>query len=81
MPVFGLGTYAMDNYEAMKKAITELGYRMIDCASFYKNEEMVGKVLNEVLEEKVVAREDLFIVSKVYLDELDDIEAACRRSL
>jgi diketogulonate reductase-like aldo/keto reductase len=49
MPIFGLGTYAMDNWETIKKAVTEEGYRMYDCASFYKNEEIVGKALNEIL--------------------------------
>ena len=42
MPVFGLGTCFMDNAETLKNAVTEHGYRMYDCASFYKNEEIVG---------------------------------------
>ena len=42
----------------------------------------MGKVLNELINvDKCVKREDLFIVSKVWLDEVEDIEAACRRSL
>lgn len=55
---------------------------MLDCASFYKNEEMVGEALNQCLNvEKCVKREEMFIVSKVWWDEVEDVEAACRRSL
>lgn len=42
MPMFGLGTYHMEKPETIKKAVSEMGYRMYDCASFYKNEELVG---------------------------------------
>jgi len=55
---------------------------MFDNASFYKNEELVGGVLNELLnEDKSHKREDLFVISKVWWDEVEDCEAACRRSL
>ena len=55
----------------------ELGYRMFDCASFYKNEELVGAELKDC----GVERKDLFIISKVWVDEVEDCEAAVRRSL
>jgi len=54
---------------------------MFDCASFYKNEELVGEAIKELIEEKVVARNDLYVISKVWWDEVTDCEAACRRSL
>ena len=79
MPLFGLGTYKMDSAETMTKAATELGYRLYDCASFYKNEEVVGQALKEVT--KTIAREQLFVVSKVWWDEVEDVESACKRSL
>ena len=46
IPKIGLGTWKMDNdkvYEVVLKAI-KLGYRYIDCAWEYENEEGVGKV-------------------------------------
>ena len=54
-----------------------MGYKMLDCASFYKNEAIVG----EALKGANIKREDISIVSKVWWDEVEDVEAACRRSL
>ena len=49
MPKFGLGTCHMTDSQVMKQAVTEYGYRMYDCASFYKNEELVGQAINEIV--------------------------------
>jgi diketogulonate reductase-like aldo/keto reductase len=80
--MFGLGTYHMHEASLIRKAGSEMGYRFFDCASFYKNEEVVGEALKGILQEdKAASREDLFVVSKVWFDEVEDVEAACRRSL
>ena len=43
---------------------------------------MVGGVINEIINvDKVLKREDLFVTSKVWIDEVEDVEAACRKSL
>ena len=68
IPKIGLGTWKMDNdkvYEVVLKAI-KLGYRYIDCAWEYENEEGVGKALKEAIEQKIVKREELFIVTKLW---------------
>ena len=80
MPVFGLGTYHIEKAGVVYKAI-ELGYRMFDCASFYKNEEAVGAEFKQAFDAGLVKREDLFIVSKVWWDEVSDCDAAIKRSL
>ncbi|NKI31152.1 aldo/keto reductase [Croceivirga thetidis] len=65
MPYFGLGVYlSKDGQEvvnAVKWAI-ETGYRHIDTASIYNNEEGVG----EGIRQSGVPREELFVVSKVW---------------
>ena len=65
MPYFGLGVYlSKDGKEvvnAVKWALDE-GYRHIDTASIYKNEEGVGQGIKE----SGVDRKDIFVVSKVW---------------
>jgi len=65
MPIFGLGVYKMtdpqETIEAITKAL-QVGYRAIDTASLYYNEEQVG----EAIRHSGVAREDLFVTTKVW---------------
>lgn len=68
MPRFGLGVYkseAGEEVETAVKTAIQAGYRMIDTASFYKNEESVGKAIAE----SGMERERLFITTKVWNDE------------
>lgn len=81
MPKIGLGTYNVHEPEEIVKAVRDIGYRMLDTASFYKNEECVGKAMAQLFQDKVVERQDLYVVSKVWHDEVQDVQAACERSL
>ncbi len=65
MPYFGLGVYLSKDGQEVINAIKwalEAGYRHIDTASIYKNEEGVG----EGLKQGGVPREEVFVVSKVW---------------
>lgn len=69
IPIIGFGTYKLqnENDEAcniIKEAINA-GYRSIDTASFYNNEEGVGKGIRE----SGVPREELFVTTKVWIDD------------
>ncbi|RHW36844.1 aldo/keto reductase [Lysinibacillus yapensis] len=65
MPYLGLGVYKMTEREeaiqAMVKAI-ETGYRAIDTAALYHNEEEVG----EAIRSSNVSREEIFVTTKVW---------------
>ena len=65
MPYFGLGVYLSKDGQEVISAIkwaVEAGYRHIDTASVYKNEDGVG----EGVKQSGMARKDLFLVSKVW---------------
>ncbi|KGR79937.1 aldo/keto reductase [Ureibacillus manganicus] len=65
MPYLGLGVYKMTDHEeaihAMTKAL-EVGYRAIDTAALYGNEEEVG----EVIRASSIPREEIYITTKVW---------------
>lgn len=69
MPWLGLGVYKAQEGEevvsAVKTAIRH-GYRSIDTAAAYNNEEGVGQAVAEAILENGLAREDIFITSKVW---------------
>lgn len=65
MPWFGLGVYKVqEGEEALQsvKAALKAGYRSIDTAALYQNEESVGQAIKE----SGVPREELFITTKVW---------------
>ena len=65
MPYFGLGVFKCENNREVIDAIhwaLEAGYRHIDTAAIYMNEEGVGKAIKE----SDIPREDIFVVSKVW---------------
>ena len=86
MPWFGLGVYKVANGEEVKsavKAAIKHGYRSIDTAAFYQNEEGVGQAIREAVEENGLKREDIFVTSKVWNTDLgyDSTLAAYEASL
>jgi diketogulonate reductase-like aldo/keto reductase len=69
MPVIGLGVFQVEDGQVVVdsvKAAIRNGYRSIDTAAIYQNEEGVGQGIREALEENGLKREDLFITSKVW---------------
>ncbi len=89
MPQAAMGTFHSDNpdlMDGMKDIVVEairLGYRHIDCATAYQNEEVVGRALQEALQTKMVKREELFVLSKLWNKHMkpDEVIPACEESL
>ena len=87
MPAIGLGTFGSDHISseemaAAVKGAIEVGYRHLDCASVYGNEDRIGAALEEVFAQGL-RREELWVTSKLWNDKHagDDVIASCRKSL
>ncbi len=79
MPVLGLGVWQVPNGEECEDAVRwalELGYRHLDTAQAYGNEESVGRALRD----SGVPREEIFLTTKFYPAH-DDPEAEAEKSL
>lgn len=68
MPMVGLGSHMIPNDQMSKVIATayEVGYRKIDTAWLYGNEEFIGKALKE----NSIPREEMFITSKLNINNL-----------
>ena len=73
IPCIGMGTFGSDRFtptqvsDAVAGAI-KAGYRLFDCASVYQNENRIGRVFANVIDNGTVTRPDLYITSKVWND-------------
>ena len=66
MPIAGFGTFQLTDKEVCKKAVLDalkVGYRLIDTAESYENEEFVG----EAIKESKIPREEIFVTTKVFI--------------
>ena len=81
IPIIGFGTYKCKGVEAIETAIVEVGYRYIDTATLYENEEQVGQAVANAIQKGAVTRDQLFILSKLWHTDYQDPEAAIRKSL
>ncbi|XP_077378109.1 aldo-keto reductase family 1 member A1-A isoform X1 [Festucalex cinctus] len=86
MPTVGLGTWKSTPGQVKQAVLTALdcGYRHIDCAAAYGNEQEVGEALAlRVGPGKALRREQVFVTSKLWNTKHDpsDVEEACRTTL
>ena len=86
VPNIGLGTYNMSPEEAEKMTYESImyGYRHIDTAAVYRNEEAVGVGLKKAMKELNLDREDIFVTTKLWpgglmkLDRVKDFEGTIK---
>ena len=70
MPKNGYGVYQISKEDCERCVLDaiKVGYRLIDTAQSYFNEEEVGNAIQKAIREGLVEREELFITSKVWID-------------
>ena len=68
MPKFGLGVFQTDNKKTIINSITDIGYRHIDTAACYGNEDIVGQAVIEA-GKAGVKREDIFVTTKMWFND------------
>lgn len=82
MPILGFGVYQITDQEECERSVfdaLETGYRLIDTAAAYENEEAVGRAIKK----SGVAREELFITTKLWIQDagFESAKKAFDRSL
>lgn len=67
-PQLGLGTWKLRDEEAERavRVAIEVGYRHIDTAAIYQNEDVVGKAIRDAIKAGDVTRDELFVTSKLW---------------
>ena len=86
IPCIGMGTFGSDRVtpDAVAEAVAgalRTGWRLFDCAACYGNEAEIGRAFRNAIDEGVVRRSELFIMSKVWNDMHRDVAASCRKSI
>ena len=83
LPMVGLGTYSLKG-ETCVRAVYEairLGYRLVDTAHMYGNEKEVGIAVRKAIADGLVAREDVFVITKLYPNQFSQARSATDEAL
>ena len=83
MPILGIGTFHLSESEAENSVYWALrdGYRLIDTAEIYGNEEGVGRGIQRAVNDGYVTREEIFVTTKLWTAYYDDADEAIDASL
>jgi len=79
MPLEGFGVFQIPDAKICEQAVYDAikaGYRLIDTAAAYMNEEAVGKAVSKAIAEGIAARDELFITTKVWVQDMKNEETA-----
>lgn len=70
MPLIGYGSFNISPEETQRctRDALSVGYRMIDTAQFYKNEDGIGKAISE----SGISRDQIFLITKIWLTNSSD---------
>lgn len=86
MPQEGFGVFQVPDGNVTEQAVYDaisVGYRLIDTAAAYQNEDSVGKAIKRAISDGLVKREDLFITTKLWVQDYgyDNTKKAFEKSL
>ena len=79
MPQEGFGVFQVRDKEECKQSVLDAiraGYRLIDTAASYTNEDAVGEAVREAIAQGLCTREDLFITSKMWVQDMENYDTA-----
>ncbi|MCD7894250.1 MAG: aldo/keto reductase [Erysipelotrichaceae bacterium] len=79
MPIVGFGVFRVPDKKECEESVYQAikaGYRLIDTASAYTNEDAVGNAVRRAISEGICTREDLFITSKLWVQDMVNEETA-----
>lgn len=79
MPMEGFGVFQVRDKAECKEAVRNAiraGYRLIDTAASYTNEDAVGEAVREAVAEGLCKREELFITSKMWVQDMQNFDMA-----
>ena len=83
MPVLGIGCFMLSQQQAENSVYWALrdGYRLIDTARIYGNEQGVGRGIQRAIDEGIVTREEIFVTTKMWTSDFGNGDAAVDASL
>lgn len=84
MPLEGFGVFQVPDPKTCEDSVytaIESGYRLIDTASAYANEEAVGAAIRRAIEDGICTRDELFVTTKLWIQDYPDAEGAFELSL
>jgi len=79
MPMLGFGVFKVTDQQQCKESVLtaiRTGYRLIDTAAVYGNEEAVGEAIQEAIRTGLCTREELFITSKLWVQDMANEQTA-----
>ena len=79
MPMVGFGVFRVPDKKECEESVYQAikaGYRLIDTAAAYTNEDAVGAAVKRAIADGLCTREDLFITSKLWVQDMMDYESA-----
>ncbi|MFV0395357.1 MAG: aldo/keto reductase, partial [Coprobacillaceae bacterium] len=79
IPILGFGVFQVPDKKECAELVYQaikVGYRLIDTAASYTNEDAVGEGVKKAIQEGICSREDLFITSKMWVQDMQNYEMA-----